>query len=65
MLNFVRNEQGRAEAMLGKHDDVIMAASVGYSVLQERGKQLVSDNNEESAPTMMSVIFGEGDDVVW
>ena len=38
MFTFIRNEKGKAEAMAGKHDDIVMAASIGYSVLQEQGK---------------------------
>ncbi|WP_294468923.1 PBSX family phage terminase large subunit [uncultured Anaerofustis sp.] len=30
MLNFVRNEKGRAEAMAGTHDDLVMALAIAY-----------------------------------
>lgn len=30
MLTFVRNEQGRAEAQEGAHDDCIMALAIAY-----------------------------------
>lgn len=59
MLTFVRNAKGRPEAMQGKHDDVIMAASVGYSVLQERGKQPEALSSENSS--LYKTIFGESD----
>jgi len=57
MLTFVRNEKGKAEAMSGKHDDVIMAASVAYAVLQERGKQILEASPQELSH--MKRIFGE------
>lgn len=57
MLVFVRNEKGRPEAMLGEHDDVIMAASIAYSVLNDNNRQ------QESAKagdfSMMKFMFGE------
>jgi hypothetical protein len=30
MLTFVRNENGKAEAMAGTHDDLIMALAISY-----------------------------------
>lgn len=58
MFTFVRNEKGKPEAMDKKHDDVIMAASIGYAILQEQGKYV-----EDSAPgtgfSQLSAIFGE------
>lgn len=59
MLTFVRNAKGRPEAMQGKHDDVIMAAAVAYSVLQEKGKQVDATVSEN--PSLYKTIFGESD----
>ena len=37
MFTFVRNVKGKPEAMDKKNDDVIMAAAIGYAILQEQG----------------------------
>ena len=47
MLTFVRNEQGKAEAQEGKHDDLIMALAIAYYV---RGQQTFSVSVEPQAP---------------
>ena len=47
MLTFVRNEQGKAEAQEGKHDDLIMALAIAYYV---RGQQTFSVSAEPQAP---------------
>lgn len=60
MLVFVRNAKGRPEAMAGKHDDIIMAAAVAYSVLQERGKQ-AEGPADDKAPSLYNTIWGESD----
>lgn len=57
MLTFVRNSKGRPEAMVGEHDDVIMGSAVGYSVLQERGKQIEEQKQAERG--LMSILFNE------
>jgi hypothetical protein len=48
MFTFVRNAKGKAEAMLGKHDDIVMAASIGYAVLQEQGKYIEETQQKDS-----------------
>jgi len=48
MFTFVRNAKGKAEAMQGKHDDIVMAASIGYSVLQEQGKYIEETQQQDS-----------------
>jgi len=58
MLTFVRNEKGKAEAMANKHDDVIMAASIGYAILQEQGKFIEESLGNETF-SHMKAIFGE------
>ncbi|MDR0905296.1 MAG: PBSX family phage terminase large subunit [Oscillospiraceae bacterium] len=35
MLTFVRNEKGRAEAVAGAHDDLVMAAAIAYDVRRQ------------------------------
>ena len=47
MLTFVRNEQGKAEAQEGKHDDLIMGLAIAYYV---RGQQTFSVSAEPQAP---------------
>jgi len=58
MVTFLRNAKGRPEALAGKHDDVVMAASIGYAILQEQGKYV---DISSSAPgfSMGRAIFGE------
>lgn len=57
MFTFVRNEKGKAEAMVGKHDDVIMSAAIGYSILQEYGKY-DEEKIKEGEFSHMKAIFG-------
>lgn len=58
MLTFIRNTKGKPEAMANKHDDILMAASIGYAVLQEQGKYInVSEGGEGFSH--ISAMFGE------
>lgn len=57
MITFVRNAKGKAEAMDKKHDDVIMAASIGYAVMQELGKFIEEKENQGSS--IHKAMFGE------
>ncbi len=58
MVTFLRNAKGRPEALAGKHDDVVMAASIAYAVLQEQG-EYVDTKSTEGEPTIMQAMFGE------
>jgi hypothetical protein len=58
MFTFVRNEKGKPEAMANKHDDVIMAASIGYAVLQEQGKY-IADVTAGEGFSHLKAIFNE------
>jgi len=58
MMTFMRNSKGRPEAMDKKHDDVIMAASIGYAVLQEQGKY-IEDTKPGEGISHMKLMFGE------
>lgn len=58
MFTFIRNSKGRPEAMANKHDDVVMAASIGYAVLQEQGKYVDVSNGGEGF-SHMKAIFSE------
>jgi phage terminase large subunit len=58
MLTFVRNAKGRPEAMDKKRDDCIMAASIGYAILQEQGVY-VADSQPGEGTSHMKMIFGE------
>jgi len=59
MLTFIRNSKGKPEAMDKKHDDIIMAASIGYAILQEQG-QFVDNSSSAEGFSHMQLIFGEG-----
>lgn len=58
MFTFVRNEKGKPEAMQGKHDDMLMAASIGYAILQEQEKY-VADSTPGSGFSHLKAVFGE------
>jgi hypothetical protein len=58
MFTFIRNIKGKAEAMDKKHDDVIMAAAIGYAVLQEQGKYVDTTSGGEGF-SHLKAIFGE------
>ena len=58
MFTFVRNIKGKPEAMDKKHDDVIMAASIGYAILQEQG-QYVDDSSSGEGFSHLRAVFGE------
>jgi phage terminase large subunit len=58
MLTFIRNVKGKPEAMDKKHDDVIMAASIGYAILQEQGRY-VDDTTGSEGFSHLKAIFGE------
>lgn len=61
MLTFVRNMKGRPEAMDKKHDDCVMAASIGYAILQEEGVYQENTTGGEGFSTLRAM-FGELDD---
>lgn len=58
MVTFIRNMKGKPEALEGKNDDVIMAASIAYAILQEQGKW-VEVNHAGEGHSHMKAIFGE------
>jgi len=58
MLTFIRNAKGKAEAMDKKHDDIIMAASIGYAILGEQ-EQYVAGSSQEEDFSVMKAMFGE------
>ncbi len=47
MFTFIRNVKGKPEAMDKKKDDVVMAAAIGYAVLQEQGKYVADKSGTE------------------
>lgn len=59
MVTFLRNSKGRPEALAGKHDDVVMAASIAYAVLQEQGKFVDVNSSATTGPSIMQAMFGE------
>ena len=58
MVTFLRNAKGRPEALAGKHDDVVMAASIAYAVLQEQGAYIETNSKADSF-SMGQAMFGE------
>lgn len=58
MMTFVRNEKGKPEALAGKNDDIVMASSIGYAILQEQQKYEVTNTNPNGY-SMMQSIFNE------
>lgn len=58
MSNFVRNSRGTPEAMLGKHDDVIMATAIAYMVRKLWYVEDFKSMTTSSKPTSkMDLIF--------
>lgn len=47
MMNFVRNDEGKPEAMQGKHDDLIMALAIAY---RARGQQMTAQPPKPELP---------------
>jgi hypothetical protein len=58
MITFLRNAKGRPEALAGKNDDVVMAAAIGYAILQEQGKY-IGDVQSGEGFSLSKVMFGE------
>lgn len=58
MFTFIRNIKGKPEAMDKKKDDVVMAASIGYAVLQEQGRY-VADTVGTEGFSHLKAIFSE------
>ena len=58
MITFIRNAKGRPEALANKNDDVVMAAAIGYAILQEQGKY-VADTKAGEGFSMSRAMFGE------
>lgn len=47
MLTFVRNEKGRAEAMQGSHDDLVMALAIGYYCSDQQRRSEKAEKKKE------------------
>ncbi len=58
MVTFLRNAKGRPEALAGKHDDCVMAASIAYAVMGELGKY-VDVTSDSPGFSMSRAMFGE------
>ncbi len=58
MISFVRNARGKPEAVLGKHDDVIMSTAIAYMVRKLWYVENFKQQNTQSKPTSkMDLIF--------
>lgn len=64
MVTFLRNAKGRPEALANKHDDLIMAASIGYAILQEQGKY-INDKGPGEGFSMGKAMFSEHQNSIW
>ncbi len=58
MFTFIRNVKGKPEAMDKKRDDVVMAAAIGYAVLQEHGRY-VADTEGLEGFSHLKAMFSE------
>ncbi len=58
MVTFLRNSKGRPEALAGKHDDVVMAAAIAYSILQEQERYVDTTTGGEGF-SLSKAMFGE------
>lgn len=58
MVTFLRNAKGRPEALAGKFDDVVMAASIAYAVMGEQGKYVDTTSTQQEF-SMGKAMFGE------
>lgn len=45
MTTFVRNKRGKPEAQIGKHDDIILAASIALAVVYGKQEHIVNSND--------------------
>lgn len=60
MISFVRNSRGKPEAVLGKHDDVIMATAIAYMVRKLWYVENFKQVSAQSKPTSrMDLIFSQ------
>jgi hypothetical protein len=58
MISFVRNARGKPEAVLGKHDDVVMSTAIAYMVRKLWYVENFKQQNTQSKPTSkMDLIF--------
>lgn len=58
MISFVRNARGKPEAVLGKHDDVIMATAIAYMVRKLWYVENFKQQTTQAKPsTKMDLIF--------
>lgn len=57
MVTFLRNAKGKPEALEGKNDDVVMAASIAYAIMQEIGAYESTPADESFS--MKKAMFGE------
>lgn len=57
MMTFIRNKRNRPEASSGKHDDVIIAAAIGYEVLKQKYRDVIEMTGPDQS--YMEQIFGK------
>jgi hypothetical protein len=57
MFTFIRNVKGKPEAMAGKNDDIVSAASIAYAVLQEQEK-FKENSTEKEDDGLVKAMWG-------
>ncbi|MFW5438108.1 hypothetical protein [Paenibacillus apiarius] len=50
MLTFVRNEKGKPEAIVGKHDDTVLALAIAHKAREQQTMNLVSEEAWSATP---------------
>lgn len=65
MMTFIKNDSGRPEAMLGHHDDLVMACAIAYTIRKDQDAT-IDENRSKKTLTWEEiknrVIFGIGKD---
>ena len=58
MLAFLRNSRDKPEALAGKHDDIVMATSIAYGVLENKPKK-DEKNDKPKDNSYLAWVYGE------
>lgn len=63
-LTFVKNQNGRPEAMMGRHDDEVMATAITYFIkesapTQFNQPQIISQSSENFAKIILENLYGK------
>lgn len=58
-LEFIKNEQGRPEAQIGAHDDLIMALAIAYYIRQQQDMTIAKTQEKEFEDVYKALGFKE------